>query len=247
MTRNHRAAIERARQQLLELTAAEREYLATMPYRLVHDYDMRRGQYIVRVQVAQPLPGEIARLAGDVVQSLRGSLDELATMLAGTPVKFPIFESLALFAQRARKPIARMPDEAQAAIEALQPYHAIGGFQNGPLWILQQLATADSPRLAAGSVREGASMGVNTQRKVSIVGDPVVTTGAFDDGAIIASVGTKIVGPDPKLDMFLRAEYALAYASRGPARGRDVVELLGELCDHVEHTVFAALERPLTP
>jgi hypothetical protein len=245
MTHNHRAAVERARQQLLELAAAEREHLATMPYRLVHEYDMRRGQYLVRVQVARPLPAEIARLAGDVVQSLRGSLDELATLLAGAPAKFPIFESLALFAQRARKAIAPMPDEAQAAIEALQPYHAIGGFQNGPLWTLQQLAAADAPRLAAGSVREGASMGVNTQRKVSILGDPVVTTGAFDDGAIIASVGTKIVGPDPKLDMFLRAEFTLAYASRGPGRGNDVLELLGELCDHVERTVFDALEPAL--
>jgi hypothetical protein len=206
---------------------------------------MRRGQYVVRVQVVQPLPEEIARRADDVVQSLRGSLDELATMLAGAPVTFPIFESLALFAQRARKAIARMPDEAQAAIEALQPYHAIGGFQNGPLWTLQQLAGAGAPRLAAGSVREGAAMGVNTQRKVSIVGDPVVATGAFDDGAVVASVGTKIVGPDPKLDMFLRAEFALAYARRGPGRGSDVVELLGELCDHVERAVFETLEPAL--
>jgi hypothetical protein len=245
VTASHRAALERARQQILLLAGAEREYLATTPYRLVHEHDMRRGQYLVRVQVAQPLPDEIARLAGDVAKSLRGSLDELATALAGAPVKFPIFESLPLYAQRARKAIARMPDEAQAGIEALQPYHAIGGFQNGPLWTVQQLALADPPRLAAGSVREGASMGVNTQRKVAIAGDPVVTTGAFDDGAVVASVGTKIVGPDPKLDMFLRVEYALAFARRGPGRGNDVLELLGELCDHVEHTVFAALEPAL--
>jgi hypothetical protein len=247
VTLPNRAALERARQQILALAAAEREYLATAPYRLVHDHDMRRGQYHVRVQVVRPLPEEIARLAGDVANTLRGSLDELATALAGAPVKFPIFESLPLFAQRARKAIARMPDEAQAAIEALQPYHAIGGFQNGPLWTLQQLAAANPPRLAAGSVRDGASMGVNTQRKVSIAGEPAVTTGAFEDGATIAAAAVKIVGPDPKLDMFLRVEYALALAGRGPGRGRDVVELLGELADHVEHTVFAALEPALPP
>jgi hypothetical protein len=45
--------------------------------------------------------------------------------------------------------------------------------------------------------------------------------------------------------MFLRVEYALAYASQGPGRGHDVVALLGELCDHVERTVFAALEPAL--
>ena len=246
MTSLHRASLERARQQILLLHAAEREYLATNPYRLVHEHDMRGGRYVVRVQVVQPVPDGMTRLAGDVVRSLRGSLDELATTLARAPAKFPIFESLAMFAQRARKSISRMPDEAQAGLEALQPYHTIGGFQNGALWTLRQLDDADPPRFAAGSVRAGGSMGVNTQRKVSIVDAPVVTTGAFDDGAIIASVPTKIVGPDPKLDMFLRVEFALAYSRHGPGRGRDVVALLSELCDHVEHTVFDALEPALT-
>jgi hypothetical protein len=59
-------------------------------------------------------------------------------------------------------------------------------------------------------------------------------------------VPTKVVGPDPKLDMFMRAEYAIAYAKDGPARGREVVTLLGQLCDHVEHAVFGALEPSAT-
>ena len=245
MTHVHRASLERARQRLRLLADAEREFLATQPYRLVHEHDMRGRRYLVRVQVARPVPDEIAQLASEVVRDLRVSLDELATALAGAPTRFPIFESLALFAQRARKAIARMPDEAQATLEALQPYHAIGGFRNGALWTLEQLRAADPARLAAGSVRDGASMGVNTQRKVAIVGDPVIATGAFADGATIASVTTKIVGPDPKLDMFLRVELELAYASDGPGRGRPVVALLGELCDHSEHAVLAALEPSL--
>ncbi|MEP6730305.1 MAG: hypothetical protein ABJE10_06695, partial [bacterium] len=77
---------------------------------------------------------------------------------------------------------------------------------------------------------------------VSLTGDPIVTSGAFADGAIVASVPARIVGEAPKLDMFLRVEYALAYPERGPGRGRDVVELLSDLCDHVEHEVFSALE-----
>ena len=242
----HRASLERARQQLRQLTDAEREFLATQPYRLVHEHDMRGGRYLVRVQVARPVPDEIPRLAGEVVRDLRTSLDELASALAGAPTKFPIFESLVLFAQRARKAIARMPDEAQATLEALQPYHAIGGFRNGPLWTLEQLRAADPAPLAAGGVRSGGTMGVNTQRKVTIVGDPVIATGAFADGATVASVFTKIVGTDPKLDMFLRVELELAYASDGPGRGRPVVALLGELCDHVDRAVLAALEPSLT-
>ena len=244
MTHPHRESLERARRQLHQLADAEREHLATQPYRLVHEHDMRGGRYLVRVNVARPVPDDIARLASDVVRDLRASLDEIATALAGAPTKFPIFESLVLFAQRARKAIARMPDEAQATLEALQPYHAIGGFRNGALWTLEQLR-AEPAHLAAGSVREGSSMGVNTQRKVAIIGDPAIAAGAFADGATIASVATKIVGPDPKLDMFLRLEFALAYSSDGPGRGRPVVALLGELCDHVDHAVLAALEPSL--
>jgi hypothetical protein len=205
---------------------------------------MRGGRYLVRVQVARPLPHGLATSAWEVARTLRGALDELATSLAGAPATFPIFETLATFAQRARKSIARMSDEAQATLEALQPYHAIGGFRNGELWILQQLSGAEPPRLAAGAVRAGGTMGVNTQRKVSIVGEPVIATGAFDDGDLIASVATAIVGPDPKLDMYLRVEMALALARQGPGRGRGLVALLGTLCDHVEQVVFGSVPGP---
>jgi hypothetical protein len=242
----HRSSLARARERVEMLAAAEREYLASSPYRLAHEHDMRGGRYVVHVHVTRPFPDEIVRLAGDVARGLRTALDELATSLAGAPVTFPIFESLALFAQRARKPIARMSDQAQATLEALQPYHAIGGFRSGTLWTLERLTAVDPPRLAAGSIRHGATMGVNTERKVSLQGEPAIVTGAFDDGDVIASVPTKVVGPDPKLDMFMRAEYAIAYAKDGPARGREVVTLLGQLCDHVEHAVFGALEPSAT-
>ena len=202
---------------------------------------MRGGRYVVRAHVARPVPDELVQLAASVARILHRALDELATSLADAPVKFPIFESLVLFAQRSRKAIARMSDEAQATIEELQPYHEIGGFEDSPLWRLKTLDTPEAPWLT-GSIRDGAVMGVNTSRGVSVVGDPIVTYGSFADGAIVASVPARIVGPDPKLDMFLRAEFAVAYPERGPGRGRDVLELLGDLCDHVEHEVFGALE-----
>ena len=202
---------------------------------------MRGGRYVVRAHVVRPVPDDIVQLAASIARSLHRSLDELATSLAGAPVSFPIYESLVLFAQRSRKAIARMSDEAQATIEALQPYHEVGGFQDSPLWRLKTLDTADAPWLT-GSIRDGAVMGVNTARGVSLTGDPIVTSGSFADGAIVASVPARIVGPDPKLDMFLRAEFALAYPERGPSRGRDALELLSDLCDHVEHEVCSALE-----
>jgi hypothetical protein len=238
----HRSSLARARERVKMLADAEREYLASSPYRLAHEHDTRGGRYVVHVHVTRPVPDELPRLAGDVARGLRTALDEVATSIAGTMVSFPIYESLAMFAQRARKSIAAMPDHVQATLEALQPYHAIGGFHNGTLWTLQQLAATAPPRLAAGSVCHGATMGVNTQRNVSLLGEPAIVAGPFDEGNVVATVPTKVSGPDPKLDMFLRVEYALAYAKDGPARGRELVMFLGQLCDHVEHAVFGALE-----
>lgn len=242
---HHRELLDQARHALGTLAAAEREYLATSPYRLVHEHDMRAGRYLVRVHVGEGVPAGVLGLVEEVARGWRASLDGIASALAGAPTRFPVFESLPAFAQRSRKALARMPDEAQAAIEALQPYHAIGGFRNGPLWVLDQLAAAERPRLAAGAVREGAELGVNTRRKVELSGDLAPVTGAFDDGAVVAAVTSKVVGPDPKLDMYLRAGFALAFERRGPAKGREVVELLGALGDHVEREVFAALEPSL--
>ncbi|CAN5118433.1 hypothetical protein BH09GEM1_BH09GEM1_45700 [soil metagenome] len=241
LTQPHRASLERARRDLRAFAGVERDWVASDAFRLVHGHDMRGGRYVVRAHCAKPVSDDIVQLAASVARSLHQSLDELATSLAGAPTTFPIYESLAMFAQRSRKAIAGMSDEAQATIEALQPYHEVGGFEDGPLWRLKALDTAEAPRLT-GSIRDGAVMGVNTARSVSLMGEPVVTSGAFADGAIVASVPARIVAPDPKLDMFLRVDFALAYPERGPGRGRDVVELLSDLCDHVEHEVFPAFE-----
>jgi hypothetical protein len=239
----HRTALDRARELLARLADAERAFLATGPYRLVHEHDRRAGRYLVRAQIGAAIPDEIATLAADTLRSAHESLDALAASLAGRPTRFPIFESLVLFAQRARKAIAPMPDEAQAFLEELQPYHAIGGFRNGLLWTLQQLVTDAPPRLVPSTT--GGTMGVNTQRGVSIDEEPVIATGPFTDGAVVASVQTKVVGSDPKLDMFFRPELAIAFPANGPGRGRPVAPLLRELCDHVEQRVFTALEPSL--
>ena len=241
MTNPHRDSLERARRDLRAFAGVERDWAASDAYRLVHAHDMRGGRYIVRAHATRPVPEDVVQLAAGVARSLHRSLDELASALADAPVRFPIYESLAMFAQRSRKAMAGMSDEAQATIEGLQPYHEIGGYEDSPLWRLKSLDTADAPWLT-GSIRDGAEMGVNTARGVSLTGDPLLTAGAVADGAIVASVPARIVGPDPKLDMFLRAEFALAYTERGPGRGRDVVDLLSDLCDHVEHEVFPALE-----
>jgi hypothetical protein len=237
-----------ARRGLDRVAAAERTYIDGHPFRLVHQYDPRGGVYTVRVEVERAIPAEVPALAMHVLHDASAALDALASALASPEgsaapaVRFPIHDSLPQFAQRSRRPLAGMPDEAQATIEALQPYHTFGGYRNDPLWLLRELRASEPLRLAAGALQGDTAFGVNTKRHVEIMGDLHVVPGAFDAGAVIASVAARVAGPDPKLDLFLRPRLVLALAADGPARGAGLLETLGTICDHVEQVVIAPLE-----
>jgi hypothetical protein len=140
-----------------------------------------------------------------------------------------------------------MPDEAQATIEALQPYHRLGGFRRDPLWLLCALGAGGSPHLAAGALGEESMLGVNTVRDVEITDALRVLPGPFESGAVIVTVAAKVTGPDPKLDLYLKPSFELALARDGPARGAPLVGTLRAICDHVEGGVLARLEGWLRP
>ena len=240
----HRELLLGARRALEQAAAAERQYLDRQPYRLVHHYDPRAALYTVRVHVTTGVPDELPVLAGRVLREARAALDALATALATPPAasrttRFPIHDSLPEFAQRSRRAISAMPDDAQATIEEMQPYHTFGGFQKDALWLLRELGAADAPTLAAGALRADSELGVNTKRHVAIVGDLRVAPGAFEDGATIVSVAATVAGPDPKLDLFLRPGFEMAFAPNGPARGATLAGALGAICDRVEEVIVA--------
>lgn len=247
----HRLLISDARQDLARVAHAQQEYLDDTPYRVVHGYDPRGGLYSVRIDVVHGIPPSISEHAARVVHRLRGALDAIADTLASRgqppspsakPMRFPIHDSLPEFAQRSRRALATMTPEAQATIEALQPYHRLGGFRNDPLWLLRELEGAGVPSLAAGSIGADAAIGVNTSRHVDVTGALRVDGGAFTHGQVIASISARVAGPDPKLDLFLRPQFELAFASAGPARGAPLVATLGALCDRVDEIAATLLD-----
>jgi hypothetical protein len=244
----HREKLRDARTQLTRVAQAERDYLDGSPYRLVHRYDPRGGGYTIQAEIQCELPAELPTLVADVLASAAAGLDALAAALASSPAdapsspRFPIHDSLPVFAQRSRRPLAAMPAEAQATIETLQPYHTFGGFRHDVLWRLRELRGDGGARLAAGSLRDDSALGVNTQRHVELAGDLHVVPGPFERGDAIVSVPARVTGPDPKLDLFLRPAWELAFAASGPARGASLLSTLGAICDHVDRVVFAALE-----
>ena len=243
----HSDLLDEARRVLEQVSAVERQYLDRHPYRLDHRYDPRAARYTIRVHVTAALPAELALLVGRVLHAARASLDALATALASPAgaadapraVRFPIHDSLPEFAQRSRRAIATMSDGAQATIEEVQPYHTFGGFHKDALWLLRELDLADAPALAAGALRDDSELGVNTRRQVDLVGELLVRTGAFEDGALVTDVAAVVAGRDPKLDLYLRPSFALAFAVQGPARGAALGATLSAIVDRVEHVVRA--------
>ena len=242
----HREILRDARRELERVADAERRYLDGHPYRLLHAYDPRAAVYTVRVEVAREIPVELPPLAATVSRLGVQGLDALATALAGRrgaagSARFPIHDTLPEFAQRSRRSLAAMPDDAQATIEALQPYHALGGFRNGALWLLRELNATGPSRLTGALVGE-PELGVNTRRHVEITGALRVAPGTFEHGTVIASVAARVAGADPKLDLYLRAAFALAFASEMPASGAPLVATLATILGHIEHVVVARLE-----
>ena len=242
----HRERLHGARRELRRLALLERQYLDANPYRLLHAYDPRAGSYTVRVEVEREIPTEVRDAVTNVLRDARAALDALIATLAssatsGKPPRFPIHDSLPEFAQRSRRPLARLSDGAQATIEELQPYHTFGGFRLDRLWLLREL-TDHEPRLAAGGLRADSMLGVNTARHVEITGDLHVRAGAFEQDAVIVSVPARVTGRDPKLDLFLKPSFELAFAGTGPARGAAVVATLEAICDHIERVVMERLE-----
>lgn len=249
----HRLPISDARHALAHVAQSQQEYLDTNPYRVMHAFDARGGLYTVRVEVMRSVPSAPSEHAARVVRALRSALDAVAATLAtrgplpspaAKPVRFPIHDSLPEFAQRSRRALSTMTADAQATIEALQPYHRLGGYRNDPLWLLRELDGAGLPPVAAGSLGADAAIGINTCRHVEITGGLRVDSGPFVHGQVIASIAARVAGPDPKLDLFLRPQFELVFAGGGPARGAPLVSTLGTLCDRVEEIAATLLDIP---
>ena len=249
----HWPLISDARLALARVAHAQQEFLDSHPYRLAHAFDPRAGLYSVRIEVLTSPPSAIPELAAGVVHGLRSALDAIAATLASPgapptssakPVRFPIHDTLPEFAQRSRRALSTMTVEAQATIEALQPYHRLGGYRNDALWLLRELEAAGVPALAAGSLGADAAIGVNTRRHVDVSGDLRVVGGPFVNGQVIASIIARVAGPDPKLDLYLRPQFELAFAGGGPARGAPLVTTMRTLCDRVDEIAAALLDIP---
>jgi len=225
-------------------------YIETGPYLLHQKYDADTGQFTVRVSVEHLPPPVLPLLIGDCLYNLRSALDHLASAIPGAPgrpnqVHFPILNSDTDFKIHGAWRIAHMPVEARDIIGSLQPYSGGNLNQANPLWVLNALCNEDKHRnlVICGYTNVGLGVGITELRDVDMFAGHIgALEGAFEHGAIVASMVFKRTGPKPKVHLDFDATFDVAFAQEGKARGAPVIAILKQIEKHIREEVFPKLE-----
>lgn len=153
-----RAKIGRADEHLETFRAEAVAFGSRQPYRIVVEPNEDSTQYMARVDFTeQPPLTRWSLVLGDAVHNLRCALDHLVYALAifesgqdppprESNLQFVIAEAPDDFAER-RRHIKSLSQDAQAAIQRLQPYNRPQTAQRAPLLLLDELDKIDKHRL----------------------------------------------------------------------------------------------------
>jgi hypothetical protein len=159
-----RQKAKRAKEQFHDLDAEVRVFRDSCPYEVIPDYDTKPGQIRYCLASVKPVPLKIAHLSGEVIHTLRSTLDHLVyqLLLAANPtapdeersrVDFPIYDPAKQTEARAFRHIQPLGPKVVKAISSFKPYK--GG--NNLLWALHVLDNISKHRtlLTIGIVHGG--------------------------------------------------------------------------------------------
>lgn len=144
---------ERAKEQLRDLGSEVQAFADSEPYEVVPERNTHSGQILYRLASIKPIPAKIAHLSGEVIHTLRSTLDHLAyqLLLAANPnasekertgVYFPIYDPAKQTEAGVVRKIQPLGIHAIKAISAVKPYK--GG--NDLLWALHVLDNINKHR-----------------------------------------------------------------------------------------------------
>lgn len=252
----------RAQCHLWELSKEIDDFFETKPYRLALYTDEAGLEYVLVVRTTEEPPVSLPLIAGDCMQNMRVTLDQLAWALASIGenepprnTAFPIYLDPDDFHEKTKKgrpaagsglaKIREMPAKAQEMIEELQPYHAEDP-ELHPLWTLNEYSRIDRHRtLSIIFALDDYSDALVGKRNESgeFVPDPdmtereVLSSGAFYDGAELFRFTLK--EPEPNLEV--QYESSSLYLSLGKAyetTGVPIVSLLGDIHHHIQKDIL---------
>jgi hypothetical protein len=246
------AKVERAKHHLQEVGAVLAAFFDTKPYVFAWRQDPRTRRVTYYLTSVTDVPPEIAVLAGEVIQSLRSALDQLAYQLVlvgtGKPgpfthVYFPIFDSVEKYRGGKHGQTKGMDPRAIKAIDALQPYR--GG--NDQLWQLHRLNIIDKHRLlvTVGSTYRSFDLGREITRGMREMAADVPWLKDVPDVTLHLRPAEKmfplkagdelfITAPDSEPDPETQFQFEVALHEPGIIEHGPVVETLQQMVELVD-------------
>jgi len=249
-----RLKIERADKHIEELKSAILAFKNSGPYKISAKRDPQTRKLIYFLVDVQPVPLDIACIAGDALHNLRCALDHLAYRLfrvgAGDTadakhVYFPIFDDATKYQSGVNGKVHGMRQDAIDAINAVKPYK--GG--NDTLWRLHRLDSTDKHRLlitvgaAFSSMNIGAHGGAILAALMKEHGlpepPPIELYLAPADRMFPLKVGDELFidAPDAEVNEKINFLFDIAFGEPGIVEGDSILETLKGMSDLVGNIV----------
>ena len=237
--------VEWAREHIEQFIREADSFLKTDPYSVVPEIHAQPRGYILRYRfkVDRQPPIGLSLLTGDAIHNLRSTLDNLVWNLGQisgespkSQLAFPVCIEEEWFKMKVLYTLKRLPIDAQALIENLQPYNRRDDPQGHQVYILNRLWNDDkheTPPVVAG-LQSGLGLGIRGGGRVNI-GSGRISTGATDDGAEIMNFSMPDLQSITKLKPVFKVD--VAFDKNGPARGAIARKLLFDLYDFIRNEV----------
>jgi hypothetical protein len=212
-----------------------------------HVDDEGRWHYVGRLG---QIPLTWAPIVGDYIHNLRSALEHLAGALiegnGGTPTKKSTFPVMAKPPVTKRLGISPHPNikpggihpDARPLLDATQPYTFGDGYEQHPLWLLEEFWNFDKHELILFTtpMMSGYTAHDERARLIGVTGDLVVSERT-------EHTTTFVFKPDPEHDVDVHAEITLriSFGPDTPADGQSMTMLLDELDGFVRNMCVGPL------
>jgi hypothetical protein len=227
------------------------------PYTTVGELHLRtkyEGDIVVRMMVNRDPLQEWSVTIGDCAHNLRATLDYIALALweahSGPPmrrqlkrIQFPIYSRQGDFRDNRHDRIGGLHPNAKSIIRRAQPYQRRNDPDGHPLAILAEINNQDKHRLLhiTHAIVQDARIEIDAH-DIEITEQPTPRSGRFKDGDVVARIGARVCGDDPKMHVELHETYGIAFDEQGPGRGEPVADLLHNIRVYIRDTLLVALE-----